>query len=145
MSGASAGVAGVWRGCRPRQWLVALLLAAYVLTSAPAAAQARGQPVRILLLYGVSPELPEVVNFTKQLRAAMRSDAGRQDHGPEQSEYLHSYLQTDNTTPGLCAKYEPASAGLFVSACDESRTAPFLAVYLQGMSRSIQAMRVRSL
>jgi hypothetical protein len=64
---------------------------------------------------------------------------------------LSNFTATSKTTTlhqwplGLCAKYEPASAGLCVSACDESRTAPFRAAYLQGISRSIQAMRVRSL
>ena len=86
MSGAKARVAGVGRSCLSRPWLIALALVACVLAPASAAARAHAKPVRILLLYGVSPELPEVVNFTKQLRIVMRGDAGRQ------VEFYQEYL-----------------------------------------------------
>ena len=89
MSGASAGVAGLRRSCRSLPLLLILALAACVLTPASATGQAQGKPIRVLLLYGVSPELPEVVNFTKQLRINMRSDADRQ------VEVYQEYLDFD--------------------------------------------------
>jgi signal transduction histidine kinase len=77
MSGAAAGVAGVRRRRRVRAWLVAAALAACAIARSPARAQPVAKPIRILLLYGVSPELPEIVSFTRRLRTSMRSDAGR--------------------------------------------------------------------
>src|SRR5689334_13353091 len=76
VSGAKTRVAGARRSCRSRAWLVVVALAVLVLAPACAAAQAPVRPVRILLVYGVSPELPEVVGFTKQLRFRMRRDGG---------------------------------------------------------------------
>lgn len=97
-----------------------------MLAPAPAAAQARGQPVRILLLYGVSPELPEVVNFTKQLRAAMRSDAGRQvefyqeyldfERFPGSSSTLVRYFEDKYRTEKIDVMVTVGSAALRFSA-----------------------------
>src|SRR5689334_5050645 len=110
MSGASAGAAGLGRSCRLRQWLVALALAASVLARTPTSAQAQGKPLRVLLLYGVSPELPEVVSFTKQLRISMRGDARRPveifpeyldferfpDAGPRLARYLEEKYRLES-------------------------------------------------
>lgn len=89
MSGVEAGVAEVRRSCRARSCLVVAALAAFVLATSPLAAQAPVRPVRILLLYGVSPELPDVASFTKQLRFLMRRDAGRP------VEFFPEYLDFD--------------------------------------------------
>ena len=110
MSGAEASVAGARRSCRSRAWFVALALAACLVARESATAQSQGKPLRILLLYGVSPELPEVVNFTKQLRFSMRSDAARQvefyseyldlerfpDVGPQFVRYLDDKYRADS-------------------------------------------------
>ena len=72
--------------------MVALALAAFaafVVVPGRLAAEAPEQPVRILLLYGVSPELPDVANFTKQLRLQMRREAGRP------VEFYPEYLDFD--------------------------------------------------
>ena len=89
MSGVAARAAGSRRSCCSRAWCVALVVLACVLGRTPAAAQPRGKPLRILLLYGVSPELPDVVGFTKQLRSTMRSSAGRP------VEFYQEYLDLD--------------------------------------------------
>src|SRR5690242_16686612 len=75
MSGAAASVAGDRRSCRTRALLVAWAIAACLLASASAPAQAPPKALRILVVYGVSPELPEVVSFTKELRSSLRRDA----------------------------------------------------------------------
>jgi signal transduction histidine kinase len=70
---------------------VAAALAVCVCVHAPATvhAQPRAKPVRILLVYGVSPDLPEVVGFTTRLRTLMRGDAGRT------VEFYQEYLDLD--------------------------------------------------
>jgi hypothetical protein len=84
-------VAGVRRSCLSRVWVIAVALAACVCVHAPAAAAAlpRARPTRILLVYGVSPELPEVAGFTTHLRTLMRRDAGRT------VEFYQEYLDLD--------------------------------------------------
>src|SRR6478672_186787 len=116
MSGASAGVAGLRRSCRSLPLLLILALAACVLTPASAMGQAQGKPIRVLLLYGVSPELPEVVNFTKQLRVSMRGDSGRP------VEFYPEYLDFErfpNSGPRLARyleeKYRPESIDVIVT------------------------------
>jgi len=52
-------------------------LVASLAVGGPSAAQSPEKPVRILLLYGLSPELPEVNSFTRQLRMLVRRDVAR--------------------------------------------------------------------
>ncbi|HKH92347.1 MAG TPA: ATP-binding protein [Gemmatimonadaceae bacterium] len=62
--------------CRALVALGAALVASLA-GSGPSAAQSPEKPVRILMLYGLSPELPEVNSFTRQLRMAVRRDVAR--------------------------------------------------------------------
>jgi signal transduction histidine kinase len=57
--------------------LVHLMLLACTLASTPAPARASVEAMHVLLIYSVSPELPEVASFTKQLRSSMRIDVAR--------------------------------------------------------------------
>ncbi|HEX7977102.1 MAG TPA: ATP-binding protein [Gemmatimonadaceae bacterium] len=109
MSGAEARAARIARSSRSRLWFVVAALAACALARTPATAQEHGKPVRILLLYGVSPELPEIVSFTKQLRSTMRAEAGRPvemyqeyldferfpDLGPQLVDYFEGKYRTE--------------------------------------------------
>src|SRR3954469_1342972 len=89
MSGVGASGAGLNRRCRARSWILVVALVASMVARASAAAQAPARPVRVMLLYGVSPELPDVVSFTKQLRTLVRHDAGRP------VEFYPEYLDFD--------------------------------------------------
>src|SRR5436190_14892060 len=60
-----------------RACLVRLVLLACALASTPDAMRAQTEPLRVLLVYSLSPELPEVASFTKQLRSSMRIDVAR--------------------------------------------------------------------
>jgi ABC-type sugar transport system substrate-binding protein len=56
MSGASNAAVGDWRRRASYAWLLLALLAC-ILAPTPAAAQQQAQPLRIMLVYGVSPDL----------------------------------------------------------------------------------------
>ena len=71
------------------RWAVSLALAVSLLALDSLAAQPSGQPVRLLLVYGIAPELPEVAAFTKQLRLAMRNEVARP------VEFYQEYLDLD--------------------------------------------------
>ena len=104
----------LWRR-RSRPWLVALAIAACVLAPLPVAAQAAApvRPVRILLLYGVSPELPDIASFTKQLRFLMtqftRWTTERCPAGPLRKCARDS---TDDCAPGATLAALPPSPRL---------------------------------
>jgi signal transduction histidine kinase len=65
------------RWARDARTALAAILVTCAVAGPTAAAQEPVQPVRILLVYGLSPELHEVALFTKQLRLTMRNDVAR--------------------------------------------------------------------
>ena len=74
-----------------RRWCQAgwFALTIFLLIPAALVAQPPVQPVRLLLVFGIAPELPEVASFTKQLRLAMRSEIARP------VEFYQEYLDLD--------------------------------------------------
>ena len=80
-------------GCRRRRssiaWLLPIALTVLLLIPPTLSAQPPVQPVRLLLVYGIAPELPEVAGFTKQLRLAMRNEVARP------VEFYQEYLDLD--------------------------------------------------
>ena len=79
------------RGGLKRRWCQVgwFALTIYLLIPAALVAEPPGQPGRLLLVYGIAPELPEVASFTKQLRLAMRSEVARP------VEFYPEYLDLD--------------------------------------------------
>jgi signal transduction histidine kinase len=111
MSGASSTVAGDSRHGTSSVRLVLQALLACALACTPAMAQKHTNPLRIMLVYGVSPELPEVTSFTTRLRSSMRSDAGRP------VEFYQEFLDLERfpgVAPRLVSYFEDKYRGFHV-------------------------------
>src|SRR4051794_16365281 len=71
----------------------AALLAAFI-APAETRAQLEDQPLRVLIVYGVSPELLDVATFTHHLRLTLRSEVAAP------VEFYQEYLDLDRFPDG---------------------------------------------